>query len=80
MKVSNEKKIVMYQHCGLCLKEIPQDKSPQDFSALEIGWTKIGLQVWCKRHNCNVVHIDFQGRKHPANTTRKLTPAEIKRS
>ncbi len=60
----------LYMHCGKCLEERPSDISPQDWASLEAGWTLVGLQIWCKRHDCNVVHIDFEGHKHPANTTR----------
>jgi hypothetical protein len=58
----------MYFHCGRCMDELPDDTSPQEYSRLELGWTKLGLQVWCIRHDLNVMHIDFQGQKHPANT------------
>jgi hypothetical protein len=30
---------------------------------LEVGWTPKGLQVWCKRCERNVLHLDFEGRK-----------------
>ena len=26
---------------------------------VEVGWTNQGFQVWCTRHNTNVIHIDF---------------------
>jgi len=63
--ITNE--IVMFFHCGLCLEEIPDGVSPQEWARLEIGWTKPGFQVWCKRHDCNVMHMDFEGHRHPAN-------------
>ena len=56
-----------YFHCRKCLDERPADVSPKDWAQLEIGWTTIGFQVWCKRHDINVVHVDFQGAQHPAN-------------
>lgn len=74
MKLTNDLSISSYMHCGLCLEERPEDISPRDFAELEVGWTELGLQVWCKRHGCNVVHIDFEGHKHPADTTRKFIP------
>jgi hypothetical protein len=84
-RVPNENVILSYMHCGLCLSEIQQGAtdsdnppSPAEYQQLEVGWTKIGLQVWCKRHNVNVVHIDFEGHRHPANTTRKRIPNEEK--
>jgi len=67
----NTLEISAYMHCGLCLQERPRDRSPQDWARLEVGWTARGLQVWCLRHNCNVCNIDFEGQKHPANTTRR---------
>ena len=78
-----EHEIVMYLHCGLCLEEWKAGKakgmSPSDYQRNEVGWTKRGIQVWCKRHDCNVLHMDFENIKHPGNTARKLKPAEIKR-
>jgi len=66
----SSKSIIAFFHCALCLKEKPQLVSPQDWSMLEVGFTVKGLQVWCKRHECNVIHINFQGQTHPANTSR----------
>ena len=59
--------IVSFMHCAKCLSEKPPDVSQMDWSRTQTGLTRIGLQVWCNRHKCNVVHIDFQGQKHPAN-------------
>jgi len=84
MIVSNLNKIVQFIHCGLCAmewknsKEISTKQSPRDYAQLECGWTKEGLQIWCKRHECNVMHIDFEGVQHKANTTRKLSNKEQK--
>jgi hypothetical protein len=64
--IPNTNELRGYIHCGMCLKE---NAGPQ---MLEIGWTKLGLQIWCRRHNANVMHIDFQGQKHPANTSRQV--------
>lgn len=75
--LTNEHAIKMFIHCGQCgveLMDLVQrgiPTSPRDYQAIEAGWTKEGLQIWCKRHECNIVHIDFEGVKHPANTTRK---------
>lgn len=71
---SNENEIGAYLHCGLCLAEWQKgrkDVSPAEFARLSVGWTKAGLQVWCHRHQVNVVNIDFEGQHHPGNTTRK---------
>jgi hypothetical protein len=67
----------MFMHCGLCIEEIKEiadregTASPREYAQLEVGWTELGLQVWCKRHEVNVIHIDFEGQKHPANTSRE---------
>ncbi len=71
--IPNGLSIVSHLHCGKCLAECPNGTSPAEYSALDVGFTGIGLQVWCQRHKCNVVHIDFQGQRHPANTTAPKT-------
>ncbi len=68
---TNENQISAYMHCSECLKSKPDDQSPADWARLEVGWTPIGLQVWCKRHEMNVIHVDFEGQCHPADTSRK---------
>lgn len=64
-----------YFHCRECVNEVKaiiertgQPQSPATYQRLEAGYTPIGLQVWCRRHNINIIHLDFEGRKHPANT------------
>ena len=75
MSVPNTKEITGFLHCGLCIEEFQAGaggfEAPRDYARLEIGWTKDGLQVWCMRHECNVVHMDFEGATHPANATRE---------
>ncbi len=71
--LTSENAIGMYMHCGKCVEEL-KDKtfdsdsaeSPRSYARYEFGYTKVGIQVWCVRHDCNVVHIDFEGQKHPA--------------
>ncbi len=67
--IPNTNEISLYLHCRQCIEQKPYDVSPQEWGRIEVGFTKIGLQVWCKRHHINVVHIDFQGQQHPANLT-----------
>lgn len=69
-EVSNDLAIGAYMHCGKCLEELPSGISPQEWASLSVGWTPLGLQVWCNRHECNVLHVDFEGHQHPADTTR----------
>lgn len=76
-EINAENQIGMYTHCSLCIKEKPVNKSPQEWAQLEVGMTASRIQVWCNRHDCNVVNIDFEGQKHPAITYRKRNKGEV---
>lgn len=71
--ISNDCEIRAYMHCALCLQEVQSngDMAPRDYARLSVGLTAVGIQVWCERHQSNVLHIDFEGTQHPADTTRK---------
>ena len=56
--------IQLHFHCKKCLTELPEETSPSSYSQLTAGWTKEGLQVWCERHDLNIIHIDFEGVQH----------------
>ena len=58
--IANSREIKLFLHCRRCIRETLQPN-------VEVGWTGQGVQVWCKNHDCNIVHIDFEGRVHPAN-------------
>lgn len=60
--------IKMFFHCKQCLESVPIGMSPRDWAQIECGWTVAGFQVWCKRHDINMIHIDFEGIKHPGDT------------
>ena len=67
--IPNTNEIKLFIHCGMCLNEgAPEGESPQSHQYIEAGWTELGLQIWCNRHDVNIVHINFEGKKHPANT------------
>ena len=57
--------------CSKCETEFllgsTDSRSLQDYSRLDIGFTSIGVQVWCRRHDANVVHVDFAGQKPTAD-------------
>ena len=72
MELSNDNQIVHHMHCRQCIDELPSGHSPASWAKYTVGWTELGLQVWCERHECNVVNIDFEGHQHPADTTRKV--------
>jgi hypothetical protein len=59
--------IDMYMHCPRCLDERPDDVTPRDWARLNVGMTKEGMQVWCVRHDMNVMAFDFLGQKVRAN-------------
>jgi hypothetical protein len=69
MKIPNTNEIEQFFHCRRCLADKPADVSPREWVRLEAGFTLIGLQVWCVRCERNVVHMDFEGKRHPANVT-----------
>lgn len=68
--ISASEEITSYMHCRSCLPELPVDESPATWARLNVGFTPIGVQVWCIRCKCNVVHIDFEGQRHPAQMNR----------
>jgi hypothetical protein len=72
--IPNTNKIGMFLHCGLCLDEWKAGKasgqSPGSYQRVNVGYTQQGIQVWCTRHDCNVIHIDFAGQNFHANDSR----------
>lgn len=58
-----ESDIVLFFHCNECLEELPIDESPSSYQRINVGWTKLGFQVWCIRHRRNVFNVDFMGQK-----------------
>ena len=66
-----KKSIIDYIACSECQKEfesgMTDSTSLQDYSKLDIGFSDIGLQVWCRRHEINVCHIDFEGNELEAD-------------
>ena len=78
------REITTFMHCSLCIAEIHQKmeetgeaQSPRLYARNEIGFTKLGIQIWCVRHEVNVVHIDFQGIQHPANMLTEAQEAQL---
>tara|TARA_R100000541_G_scaffold29253_1_gene38412 strand:+ start:641 stop:892 length:252 start_codon:yes stop_codon:yes gene_type:complete len=64
LQILNE--IVGVMHCRKCLKEFDDQGmalliSPADYAALDVGWTPTGIQVWCRRHNYNVLSLTLEG-------------------
>ena len=38
-------------------------KSLQEYSKIDVVFTERGLQIWCQRHQLNICHINFDGKK-----------------
>jgi hypothetical protein len=57
--------INQFMQCSLCMAEMPPGVTPQEYQRLSTGFTDRGIQVWCDRHNTNVLHLDHQGVVHP---------------
>ena len=69
MTEMNKNGIVQYLHCAKCMQEIPDGSVPALYQRVNVGFTVKGLQIWCVRHGINVLHVDFEGVKHPADLT-----------
>ena len=77
-EIPNTNKITTFLHCAKCINELQEKAqkkeiiaSPKMYARYEVGYTPIGIQVWCLRHNCNILHMDLEGQKHPANVSAK---------
>jgi hypothetical protein len=71
--ISNSLEINQFLQCRLCTTEAQALNKPvAEYARLSIGFTDVGIQVWCERHNVNVIHFDFQGRTVPANSDAKM--------
>lgn len=55
--------IEMFANCPDCLDERPADVTPSDWARLNVGMTKEGMQIWCVRHDKNVMALDFLGQR-----------------
>jgi len=56
--------IESFIHCGLCVKERPETISPREYAHNEVGILRNGdIQVWCIRHEKNIVIFDFETRQ-----------------
>ncbi len=58
-----ENKIFSFYHCKKCLEEKGNYISARDYASFEFGATEKGFQLWCKRHEKNVLALDLLGQK-----------------
>lgn len=56
-------KIKLFFHCAKCLDELPPKTSPSEWARIAVGWTKKGFQIWCVRHDINIMNYDLKGQK-----------------
>jgi hypothetical protein len=74
-EIPNTEEINSFIHCSLCAQEWKENKlintkmSPREYQKIQMGNTKLGFQIWCFRHDVNVMHIDLQNFQFPANMT-----------
>lgn len=71
--LTSDNEINAFFHCSSCLPFRPDNQSPREWSRIEAGWTKLGLQIWCRRCEKNICNIDFQGQQHPAVLSTEMT-------
>lgn len=63
--------ITAYIHCHKCLAELPLGTSPKEWSRTQTGLTPTGVQVWCNRHEINVMNLDVDVTERGNATTPK---------
>ncbi len=61
--LSSDKIFSMF-NCKLCVEEYSdgkfgRNKSMEQLSRINVGRTKTGIQVWCSRHEMNIIEIDL---------------------
>ena len=64
MRTSLSNSINDYIICSECQSEfdsgMTDSGSIQEYTKLDVGFTDVGVQVWCRRCEKNVCHIDFE--------------------
>ncbi len=64
-----------YIRCPKCQEDIFRRAgsevtiSPREYGRMECGFTRDGFQVWCLRHDMNIIHIDFNREDMTVDTT-----------
>ena len=58
-----ENKIFSFYHSKKCLEEKGDYISARDYASFEFGATEKGFQLWCTRHEENVLALDLLGQK-----------------
>ena len=42
-------------------------KSLQEYTKVDVGFTDRGFQIWCRRHELNICHFNFEGLEPEAD-------------
>ena len=42
-------------------------KSLQEYTKVDVGFSDRGFQIWCRRHELNICHFNFEGLKPEAD-------------
>ena len=63
-----ENKIFSFYHCKKCLEEKGDYISARDYASFEFGATEKGFQLWCTRHEENVLALDLLAQKETYDT------------
>ena len=58
-----ENRIFSFYHCRKCLEEKGNYISALYYASFEFGATEKGFQLWCTRHEENVLALDLLGQK-----------------
>jgi hypothetical protein len=58
-ELNGSERIKRYFHCAKCMEERPDGVSPREYGNYEVGLTDFGLEVWCKRHDEEVIYINL---------------------
>jgi len=52
--------VKLFFNCQKCFDQLPVGQSMHEYSRTQAGFTDEGIQVWCNRHNCEVVHLKYE--------------------
>lgn len=55
-RIERGNRIQSYWHCKRCMTE-------NLYPNIGVGFTDVGIQVWCENHNINIRHLDLCGNK-----------------
>ena len=59
MKNENMNEITTYFHCQKCVDGGMNPQSFRESTNVSVGFSEIGIQVWCERHQEEVLHLNF---------------------